>query len=179
MIHEMTRAKNAAGLFAGWQETMVWSCLQGVMGRVYGDDGEEPVSAMALLGDFCFFAGKPHRELVLEAPGLAGRDFLIMTPRDEGWAELIEDCHGTGVKKRAGGRHPERRRAGLRGFFLLGLPGRHRDRNRYQGRLSQERAGLCLRGEADTGLPGAGMVPQLGRPEPVVGGPGGEAGIPF
>ena len=99
MIHEMTQAKNAAGLFAGWQETMVWSCLQGVMGRVYGDDGEEPVSAMALLGDFCFFAGKPHRELVLEAPGLEGRDFLIMTPRDQGWAKLIEDCHGTGVKR--------------------------------------------------------------------------------
>ena len=52
MIHEMKQAKNAAGLFAGWQETMVWSCLQGVMGRVYGDDGENPVSAMALLGDF-------------------------------------------------------------------------------------------------------------------------------
>lgn len=100
MIHEMISAKNAAGLFAGWQETMVWSCLQGVMGKVYGDAVEDPVSAVAFLGDFCFFAGRPDRELILEAPGLEARDFLIMTPRDEGWAELIEDCHGTDVRKR-------------------------------------------------------------------------------
>lgn len=80
MIHEIKQAKEAAGLFAGWQETMVWSCLQGVMGRVYGDAGEDSASAVALLGDFCFFAGKPNRELVLEAPVLAGREFLIMTP---------------------------------------------------------------------------------------------------
>lgn len=46
MIHEMKQAKNAAGLFAGWQETMVWSCLQGVMGKVYGDAVEDPVSAV-------------------------------------------------------------------------------------------------------------------------------------
>ena len=64
MIHEMISAKNAAGLFAGWQETMVWSCLQGVMGKVYGDAVEDPVSAVAFLGDFCFFAGRPDRELI-------------------------------------------------------------------------------------------------------------------
>ena len=29
----MTDAKKISALFDGWEETMVWSCLQGVMGR--------------------------------------------------------------------------------------------------------------------------------------------------
>ena len=99
MIHEIKQAKNASGLFAGWQETMVWSCLQGVMGKIYGDCAEKPESAMALLGDFAFFAGKPHRELVLEGPGKSGQSFLILTPQDEQWGELIADCLGQSVRK--------------------------------------------------------------------------------
>ena len=53
MICEISRTEKAAPLFAGWEETMIASCLQGVMGKVYGDSAETPASAMALLGDFC------------------------------------------------------------------------------------------------------------------------------
>ena len=48
----------AAALFQGWPETMVWSCLQGCMGQVLVEGGEEPASAAALIGDFAFFAIK-------------------------------------------------------------------------------------------------------------------------
>lgn len=99
MIYEMKAPQEAAGLFEGWQETLIWSCLQGVMGRIYGDSEDSPASAMALLGDFCFFAGEPDRELVLEGPERSGQDFLIMVPRDMRWAHLIEDCHGQRVKR--------------------------------------------------------------------------------
>ena len=99
MIYEIKEAKKAAGLFAGWQETLIWSCLQGVMGRIYGNSPDMPTSAMALLGDFCFFAGEPDEELVLCGPGQSGQDFLIMVPEDECWAELMESCHGEKVKK--------------------------------------------------------------------------------
>ena len=54
MVLELTETKKAAALFRGWQETIIWSCLQGVMGKIYADTPENPASAMALLGDFCF-----------------------------------------------------------------------------------------------------------------------------
>ena len=56
MILELKEREKAAPLFMGWQETMIWSCLQGVMGHIYVDSSEEPVSAATVLGDFCFLA---------------------------------------------------------------------------------------------------------------------------
>ncbi len=91
MVDELEQAQKAAGLFDGWQETMIWSCLQGVMGKIYADSQETPVSAMALLGDFCFLAGKPDRDFVCSEP--CRRDFVIMIPQDAGWAKLIEECY--------------------------------------------------------------------------------------
>ena len=52
MIDLLNEPKKAAPLFDGWQETLIWSCLQGVMGSIYVDDAKEPASAMAVLGDF-------------------------------------------------------------------------------------------------------------------------------
>lgn len=80
-----------AHLFAGWEETMIWSCLQGVMGSVYAPAGENPRSAAAQLNDFCFLAGEPDTDLIAYD---YGRDFLILTPQNEDWAELIEDVTG-------------------------------------------------------------------------------------
>ena len=40
------------------------------MGEIYADNGERPMSAMAVLGDFCFLAGVPNRDLVLVQTGL-------------------------------------------------------------------------------------------------------------
>lgn len=48
MICEISRTEKAAPLFAGWEETMIASCLQGVMGKIYGNCEENPVSAIAL-----------------------------------------------------------------------------------------------------------------------------------
>ena len=99
MIFELEETKKAAPWFAGWQETMIWSCLERVMGKIYADSPEDPVSAMALLGDFCFFAGKPDRRLILYEPVFSRRDFLILTPRDEEWGRLIEECYREQVRK--------------------------------------------------------------------------------
>ncbi len=88
MIHELTETSKAAALFAGWPETMITSCLQGVMGRVFVTDTEDPRSALAFAGCFAFCAGEPDRELIDGRP--AGT--AIMVPRDEAWAALIEVC---------------------------------------------------------------------------------------
>ena len=82
MVYRLKQTEKAAPLFAGWQETMIWSCLQGVMGAVFVDSPNRPASAAALLGDFCFLAGEPNRELVQYGP--KERDFLIMVPGSRG-----------------------------------------------------------------------------------------------
>lgn len=100
MVFRIRETKAAAPLFGDWEETMIWSCLTGAMGEVYGDSGERPEAVMALLGDFCFFAGKPDRELVSFKPEGRGGDFVIMAFPDERWAELIEGCYGEKAKRR-------------------------------------------------------------------------------
>ncbi len=97
MVYEMTEPGAAASLFEGWQETLIWSCLQGVMGRIYADSRQMPVSAAALLGDFCFFAGEPDRRLLSCGP--AGAGFRIMVPQNEEWAALMEDCFGERARR--------------------------------------------------------------------------------
>ena len=36
MVCEITNADIAAPLFDGWEETLIWSCLQKVMGKLWG-----------------------------------------------------------------------------------------------------------------------------------------------
>ncbi len=94
-ITKMTDPGRARHLFQDWEETLIWSCLQGVMGEIYADRAEEPVSAMALLGDFCFFAGEADSNLVRYKPDGLKQDFVIMIPRNEEWAAAIEDAYGS------------------------------------------------------------------------------------
>lgn len=92
--------KYAEALFGGWDETIILSCLQKIMGEVFTCDTKNTfASAMAILGDFCFFAGEPEAELVMYKPESCGQDFIIMIPRNEYWAKLIEDCYKEKAKK--------------------------------------------------------------------------------
>ena len=99
MIFETTGTKEVARLFEKWQDTMVWSCLQGVMGRLYADARETPKSAMAMLGDFCFFAGEPNRELAVYKPEGCKQDFIIMTADSQEWFAMIESVYRDNAKK--------------------------------------------------------------------------------
>lgn len=99
MIYEIRNTDRAAALFGDWQETMIWSCLQGVMGHIYTDDALNPSSVMAILADFCFFAGQPNRELVSFKPEWCTQDFIIMVPQNCCWNEMIEKCYDTRAKK--------------------------------------------------------------------------------
>lgn len=110
MICEVKGTQRVAALFGDWQETMIWSCIQGVMGRLYADSAENPKSAMAMLGDFCFFAGTPNEELVGYRPEGRGRDFAIMTASSPEWYALIERMYGgkaTRVSRYAFKKEPE------------------------------------------------------------------------
>lgn len=82
----MTKLEQIAPLFEGWEETMVWSCLQGVMGRALA--GEAGRSALIVNQDFCFFAGEPDEGLVRQAEG------PILVPRTGDWHPVIERVFG-------------------------------------------------------------------------------------
>lgn len=99
MISKLKESKKAAALFEGWQETLIWSCLQNIMGSIYADFQETPASAMALQGDFCFLAGAPSKELILYEPVQRSQAFAIMIPQSEEWGALIENCYGENAKK--------------------------------------------------------------------------------
>ncbi|WP_418666021.1 GNAT family N-acetyltransferase [Allofournierella sp.] len=89
-----------APLFAGWQETMIWSCLDGSMGRAFTPAGKPPRAALLQVADFCFLAGEPDAELAGCQPG-GGRRFAILVPRNEGWAAAIEAAWGQKARRRA------------------------------------------------------------------------------
>ncbi len=89
MIYEITNTDKASALFGSWEETLIYSCLQGIMGKIYGDDSDNPTAAMSLLGDFAFFAGAPNAELVSYKPDWCTQDFIIMVPQSEEWKQTI------------------------------------------------------------------------------------------
>ena len=89
MVYILEDTSRVEKLFEGWEETLIWSCLQKVMGKVFVTDPDHPVSAFAFVGCFGFFAGVPDRELVSHKP----EGFVILAPQDEAWAALIEECY--------------------------------------------------------------------------------------
>lgn len=94
MIHEIYDTSKVVTLFESWQETLIYSCLQRVMGKMFVTDLDAPKSALAFVGCFGFYAGEPNRELVMNKPD----GFMIMVPQNEGWAKLMEDCFPSAKK---------------------------------------------------------------------------------
>ncbi len=91
MIYELDDTSKVKHLFDGWNETLIYSCVQKVMGRIYVTDLENPKAAFAYVGCFGFFAGEPEKELVINKPD----GFVIMIPQNKVWAKLIEECFPT------------------------------------------------------------------------------------
>ncbi len=89
MIYELTEPSKASKVFANREDmdTGIIACLDNVMGKIFADDRECPKSAMAILGDFVYFAGEPSLELVLAKPDR----WMIAIPQNEAWEKLIED----------------------------------------------------------------------------------------
>ena len=90
----MVDQKQIAPFFEGWEETLIWSYLDGSMGYAITDNEESPAAAQIVVGEFCFFAGEPNDELV-QKPGA-----LFLVPQNEDWRACIERVWGEGVQKR-------------------------------------------------------------------------------
>lgn len=90
----MSLLEQIAPFFSGWDETLIWSVLQGHMGHAIVDSEERPMSAQLTIGDICFFGGVPCDTLAAQAAS----DELV--PQNEAWSEVIERVWGEGVQKR-------------------------------------------------------------------------------
>lgn len=82
-----------APLFSSSTHTMVLSCLQGYMGSAWTDDIVRPKSAQIVVGDFCFYAGIPNRELAENTKSVSSSGFLLIIPESKEWEELIEETN--------------------------------------------------------------------------------------
>ena len=81
-------------MYKGWDESLLWSCLDGSMGVAYVDNLDKPTSAQIILVDFCYFAGEPNEELVKNKPSGYKNDFVIMVSKDRSWDSVIEKVYG-------------------------------------------------------------------------------------
>lgn len=95
---EVYKAHNekAAALFAGWDEGLIWSCLQGYRGTMIVDDERSPKSAIIDNGDFCFCAGIPSANLLLS---ISIGSFKLIAPRNEAWQPVIEQVFAKKARK--------------------------------------------------------------------------------
>ena len=94
LIYELKETGRATALFAGWQDSVVWSALQGVMGKIYVDSLEKPESGVVMLGDFCFLSGKPKSEIISGALTNSASEEVILVPQNDDWAQMIVECYG-------------------------------------------------------------------------------------
>lgn len=85
---ELIDTSKVEKLFEGWDETLIWSCLQKVMGKIFVINLDNPKSALAYVGCFGFLAGEPNEELL----DFKTDRFSIWAPQNEEWAKLIEKC---------------------------------------------------------------------------------------
>lgn len=79
-----------APLVKNWRETMLWSYLEGRMGRAFTVEGRAVRSAMVCVGDMFFLAGEPDAALAAFLPAGHASHFAILMPQNAGWAHLVE-----------------------------------------------------------------------------------------
>lgn len=103
MIYEIPKEKRGliAPFYEGRTDTMIASCLQGTMGRAWAvlEEGKA-VSALIVVGDFFFPAGKPERELAERMEGCMASGFALAAPESEGWGELLEEIYAGRCERR-------------------------------------------------------------------------------
>ncbi|MGL5435981.1 MAG: GNAT family N-acetyltransferase [Lachnospiraceae bacterium] len=99
-IYAINDKSTIAHLFEGWDETMIWSCLQDCMGLAYADSLDDPSCAQISLGDFCFLAGVTNDDIIGNRPQNLHSDFAILVPQNISWERAIECVWGENAHRR-------------------------------------------------------------------------------
>jgi len=95
MVYKVKGNEKVNKLFEGWEETLIYSCTQNVMGELFVDDIDCPKSANAYIGAFAFLAGEPNAELL----GCINNGLSILVPQNEDWESIIENAGFKALKK--------------------------------------------------------------------------------
>lgn len=92
-IYPVVNKASIAPLFANWQETFIWSCLQDCMGDAYSDHLTSPQSAKITLGDISFLAGEVNYDLIRHMSPRQSSDYRITVPQNPQWEHAIEQVY--------------------------------------------------------------------------------------
>ncbi len=95
MIYQCQDTTKVEYLFQNYNATMITSCLQKIMGKIYVDDLDNPQSAIAILGDFCYVAGTVNEDML----SIIEKDFMIVIPCHQQWQSFIEEKYQKNIKK--------------------------------------------------------------------------------
>lgn len=96
MKNEMNKIEN---IFEECNDTLVLSCIQGVMGRAWVDDYSNPKSVQVITADFCMFNGVANEELVRNIPIEYKKNYIFMVPENNEWEKLIEKVYVNKYKR--------------------------------------------------------------------------------
>lgn len=90
-------------LFKGWEETLIWSCLEGYMGKAWTNNLGKPQVALIIIGDFAFLAGNSDlvqtETLVKVIQEKGKKPHLLLIPQDKKWGDWIEKVYGEKVEQ--------------------------------------------------------------------------------
>lgn len=84
-------------LFKDWEETLIWSVLQGCMGKAWADNEKVPKAALLWIGDFLILGGDWQSSGAQELASYLPEDFsaeeAIVIPQNRHWQTLLEQVH--------------------------------------------------------------------------------------
>lgn len=95
----MKEEQRVIDLFKNQHSKMVLSCLQGIMGYIIVDDEKDPTPAVACVGDFSYFVGKPNKIIFEIKNQKDQRVSSCLVPENKDWEKAIQDNYGSQVVK--------------------------------------------------------------------------------
>lgn len=99
VMHKVSDVQSVGWLFEESRDTLVWSCLEGTMGCIYADDRENPKTAAAMLGDFCFLRGEARKDIAEFLFQAREKESLIMIPENQEWERCIEQTFQSNAER--------------------------------------------------------------------------------
>lgn len=125
-FQKLSSPSDVAALFGDWEETVIWSALDGIMGEIYANEAH--TVACAVLGDFAFIASPTLDEDAVQGflRGLKAQisHEMILVAADEALFSVCKKLLGNvqmgwryGIQKKAGVFEPEKLRS-----FVAELP---------------------------------------------------------
>ena len=97
---EFPYCEKFSSMLCGFEDSVIFSILEGICGAVFCDDEKNPVVAAACYKDFCFICGKPQEISNLKDIVFYYCDNPVLIADNKGWEKYFEDCFDFKRQKR-------------------------------------------------------------------------------